>query len=154
MREAFGSRLPDGCHREFIQYTIALEGLYVIMLDSVSTQSNKARLCETRLDHLSTLLDHAGDRPVVMFMHHPPFEVTESAYPIQFEDWSEVDALAAIIAQHRNVVRVCCGHSHRSARGKIAGVNASTIPSMASDLRMGPPAEMSEVLPVYRFAGA
>jgi len=152
LRKAFESRLSNGCHPEFVQYAIALEGLYAIMLDSVSTQSNKARLCERRLDHFNTMLSDAGDRPVVVFMHHPPFEVTESSYPVQFEDWSEVDALAGIIAQHRNVLRVCCGHSHRSARGKIAGVDASTIPSMASDLRMGPPADMAEVLPVYRFA--
>jgi len=123
------------------------------MLDSVSTQSNKARLCETRLDHFRTMLTGAGDRPVAVFMHHPPFEVTESRYPIQFEDWSEVDALSGIISQHQNVRHVYCGHSHRSAKGKIAGVDASTIPSMASDLRMGPPAGNSEVLPVYRFAG-
>ena len=94
LRKAFESRLPDNCHSEFVQYAIVNEGLCAIMLDSVSTQSNKARLCETRLSHFSALLDEAGDRPVVVFMHHPPFEVTESAYPVQFEDWSEVDALA------------------------------------------------------------
>ena len=153
LRKAFESRLPDGCHPEFVQYAVALDGLYAIMLDSVSTQSNKARLCETRLDHFSSMLDDAGDRPVMVFMHHPPFEVTESSYPVQFEDWSEVDALAGIISRHQNVLSVYCGHSHRSAMGKIAGVDASTIPSMASDLRMGPPADISEVLPVYRFAG-
>ena len=153
LRKAFESRLPDNCHSEFVQYAIVNEGLCAIMLDSVSTQSNKARLCETRLSHFSALLAEAGDRPVVVFMHHPPFEVTESAYPVQFEDWSEVDALAEIVSRHRNVLNVYCGHSHRAAIGKIAGIGASTIPSMATDLRMGPPADLGEVLPVYRFAG-
>jgi len=153
LRNAFESRLPDNCHSEFVQYAIVNEGLCAIMLDSVSIESNKARMCETRLTHFQALLDAAGDRPVVVFMHHPPFEVTESSYPVQFEDWSEVDALAGIVSRHRNVLHVYCGHSHRAAKGKIAGIGASTIPSMATDLRMGPPADMGEVLPVYRFAG-
>lgn len=152
LRKAFQSRLPDGCHREFVQYPVALHGLHAIMLDSVSTQSNKARLCKARLEHFSSMLDDAGGRPVVVFMHHPPFEVTASRYPIQFEDWSEVDALAGIMSRHGNVRSVFCGHSHRSAEGKIAGVDASTIPSVASDLRMGPPADMPEIVPVHRFA--
>lgn len=151
-RAAFADRLPQDCHGEFIQYAIMNERLCVIMLDSVSTQSNKGRMCEARLAHFSAMLDDAGDRPVVVFMHHPPFEVTESSYPFQFEDWSNVEALSGIVSRHRNVRHIYCGHSHRTAKGKLADVGASTIPSMATDLRMGPPAGVQEVLPVYRFA--
>ena len=63
-----------------------------------------------------------------------------------------MDALADIMSRHGNVRSVFCGHSHRSAEGTIAGVDASTIPSVASDLQMGSPADMPEVVPVYRFA--
>lgn len=151
-RAAFANRLPDNCHNEFIQYATLGERFCTIMLDSVSTQSNKGRLCEARLTHFEAMLGDAGDRPVVVFMHHPPFEVTESNFPIQFEDWGEVDTFSGIISHRRNVKHIYCGHSHRTARGKVAGVEASTIPSIAADLRMGPPAGVQEVLPVYRFA--
>lgn len=153
LRAAFAHRLPETLHSEFVQYAIMRERECVIMLDSVSTQSNKGRLCEARLTHLTKMLDAAGDRKVVVFMHHPPFAVTESDYPCQFEDWSDVDAFSAIVAQHRTVSHIYCGHSHRTSRGKVAGIEASTIPSMASDLRMGPPAGVQDVLPVYRLGG-
>lgn len=152
-RAAFAGRLPDNCHDEFIQYAMATEHFCVVLLDSISTQSNKGRLCEARLAHFEAMLSDAGDRPVAVFMHHPPFEVKESNYPIQFEDWGEVDAFSRIVSQHRNVKNIYCGHSHRTARGMAAGVEASTIPSMATDLRMGPPADVQDILPVYRLAG-
>jgi 3',5'-cyclic AMP phosphodiesterase CpdA len=152
-RTAFAGCLPDNCHNEFIQYAMVCKRCCAIMLDSISTQSNKGRLCAARLAHFEAMLSDAGDRPVVVFMHHPPFEVTESNYPIQFEDWGEVDTFSGIISRHRNVKQIFCGHSHRTAKGKVASVDASTIPSMAVDLRMGPPAGLQEVLPVYRLAG-
>ena len=151
-RKAFAGHLPDHCHDEFVQYAVATEHCCALLVDSISTHSNKGRLCEARLAHFEALLDGAGDRPVAVFMHHPPFEVTESNYPVQFEDWGEVDAFSSIVAQHRNVKRIYCGHSHRTARGMVAGIEASTIPSMATDLRMGPPASVQDVLPVYRLA--
>ena len=151
LRAAFANRLPESCHGEFIQYSIVNDGWCVIMLDSISTQSNKGRLCETRLAHFSAMLDDAGDMPVIVFMHHPPFDVSVSTYPVQFEDWSDVDAFSGIISRHRNVRHVYCGHTHRTATGNIAGIGASTIPSLATDLRMDSPGTMQEVWPVYRF---
>ena len=150
-RDAFSDCLPESCHSEFIQYAISNGTHCAIMLDSISEHSNKGRLCEVRRAHFETMLDDAGDKQVIVFMHHPPFEVTESKYPIQFEDWSEVDAFAGVVERHGNILKVCCGHSHRTASGKVGGVGAATIPSIAEDLRLGPPATMEEILPVYGF---
>lgn len=154
LRTAFVDRLPEDCHAEFVQYAVMGEKTCVILLDSVSGQSNKGRLCEARLAHFSSLLDQAGDRQVAVFMHHPPFEVTESKYPVQFENWSEVDAFSSIVSQAGNVRHIYCGHSHRAAKGGLGEISASTIPSAASDLRMGPPVSVQEVLPLYRLAEA
>ena len=150
-RAAFADRLPENAHSEFLQYAVMGERYGAIMLDSVIAGHKKGRLCETRLAHFDAMLGDAGDRQVFVFMHHPPFEVTESSFPFQFEDWSDVDALAAIVSRHPNVRHIYCGHSHRTAKGRIADIETSTIPSVAVDLRMGPPAEMQEVLPVYRL---
>ena len=152
-RAAFARCLPENCHGEFVQYAIMRERVCAIMLDSVSTQSGKARLCEARLAHLGDMLDDAGDRPVVVFMHHPPFEIAEAPEPFQFEDRGNWEDFSSIVSQHPNVRHIYCGHSHRTASGKIAGINASTIPSIAADLRKGRPAGMQEVGPVYWLAG-
>jgi 3',5'-cyclic AMP phosphodiesterase CpdA len=141
---AFAARLPANCHREFVQYAIVREHACAIMLDTVSTQSKKGRLCKARLAHLGEMLNDAGNRQVVVFMHHPPFEIAEAPEPFQFEDRGNRDDFSGIVSRYRNARHIYCGHSHRTASGKIAGIDASTIPSVAADLRKGRPAGMQE----------
>ncbi len=144
LRAAFANRLPQNCHGEFIQYAIVREHMRAIMLDTLSTQSNKGRLCEARLAHLGEMLNDAGGRPVSVFMHHPPFEIAEAPVPFQFEDRGNRDDFSAILSRHRNIQHIYCGHSHQSASGTIAGIDASTIPSIAVDLRRGRLAALQE----------
>lgn len=156
LRAAFARYLPDNCHPEFIQYATPLnDDLYGIMLDSVSTESSNGRLCDARLDHFRELLGHAGDRQVVIFMHHPPFDVTEAdeRYRFQFEDRDCLAEFAGILSRHRNVRHIYCGHSHRASVGSVAGIPASIVPSIANDLRMGPPVEIHEICPAFDLAG-
>lgn len=145
-RAAFANRLPENCHGEFIQYAIAREQVCAIMLDTVSTQSNKGRMCKARLGHFDEMLNDAGGRAVVVFMHHPLFEIADAPEPFQFEDRSNRDDFSGIVSRHRNVQHIYCGHSHQTASGKIAGIDASTIPSIAVDLRKGRPAAMREAI--------
>lgn len=152
LRDAFADRLPANCHEEFVQYLISTEELCVIMLDTMSIDSNKGRLCRTRLDHLNGMLEEADGRPVVLFMHHPPFEIAVASVPFQFEDRANLAEFSEILSCHSNVRRVCCGHSHRAASGHIAGIAASTISSTAEDLRMDKPERMQELWPSHRLA--
>ncbi|MGI9462965.1 MAG: hypothetical protein ACR2OM_03445, partial [Aestuariivirgaceae bacterium] len=122
-----------------------------IMLETVSTHSNKGRLCPARIDHLQDMLEGTGGRPVTIFMHHPPFDVLAAPDPFQFEDPGNVDALAQTLSGHPNVRQIYCGHSHRAATGEIAGIAALTIPSIAQDLRKGPPVSLQTIAPNYRI---
>lgn len=152
LRDAFADRLPANCHEEFVQYLISIEELCVIMLDTMSTESNKGRLCRTRIDHLNGMLEQADGRPVVIFMHHPPFEIAVASVPFQFEDRANLAEFSEILSRHPNVRRIYCGHSHRTASGQIAGIAASTISSTAEDLRMDDPGCMQELWPSYQLA--
>src|SRR5258708_7594359 len=57
----------------FLQYT--LEGLPVrlIALDTLVPGKTHGELCAERLDWLEARLGE-GDRPTILFMHHPPFD--------------------------------------------------------------------------------
>ncbi len=151
LRAAFASLLPADCHAEFVQYAYMQQDLCLIMLDTVSEGSNKGQLCELRLAHLNQMLDNAGDRQLMIFMHHPPFDVTAAADPFQFESRGNAAAFAGILSQHPKVRHVYCGHSHRAASGMVGGVPASTIPSMAEDLRQGPVVSMEKITPLYHI---
>ena len=151
LRVAFANHLPDNCHPEFIQYMTELEGNCLLMLDTISNESNKGRLCDERLTHLAGMLDQADGKPVTIFMHHPTFEITASRYPFQFEDRANADAFAAIVGQHANISAVRCGHTHRQAIGSVSGATALTIPSMAEDLRLGDAVGLEVIAPVLQL---
>ena len=152
LRETFAQHLPASCHEKFLQYMVSTGKLCVIMLDTASTESNKGRLCRDRLDHLNDMLEQADGRPVVVFMHHPPFEIAVASVPFQFEDRANLAEFSEILSRHSNVRRICCGHSHRTASGQVVGISASTISSTAKDLRMDEPGCMQELWPSYQLA--
>ncbi len=65
-------------------------------------------------------------------MHHPPFDTG-----IGFMDRIGLagrEALAALLARHRNVERVVCGHVHRPVHVRFAGTVASICPSPAHQI--------------------
>ncbi len=152
LRDAFADHFPANCHEEFVQYLVSTEKFCVIMLDTMSIESNKGRLCRARLDHLSGMLEEADGRPVVIFMHHPPFEIAVASVPFQFEDRANLVEFTEILSRHSNVCRIYCGHSHRTANGQVAGIVASTISSTAEDLRMDEPESLQELWPSYKLA--
>lgn len=145
-RAAFADLVPANCHERFVQYVLRTPENALIMLDTVSADSNMGRLCPARLAHFEDLLRASADVPAVIFMHHPTFEITASKYPLQFEDAGNAQTFAEIVARHPNVRSIHCGHSHRLATGKVADVDAATVPSLAADLRLGGPLDANDIV--------
>ena len=136
MQEAF----PEACAvldgTSYLQYVVDLDAARLVFLDTSSSETNKGRLCETRLAHLDDQLDSA-DRPVLLFMHHPPFEVTTAPEPFQFEARELVEKLAQVLAKHPPLVGIFAGHMHRHFETTWANVPALTMTAGAIDLRKG-----------------
>lgn len=149
LRDVFADHLPDNCHPEFIQYMTEQEDNCLLMLDTVSVETNKGQLCDERLTHLAGMLDQADGKPVTIFMHHPTFEITASRYPFQFE--TGADAFAGVVGRYPNIGSVRCGHTHRQATGEVAGIAALTIPSIAEDLRLGDAVGPDVIAPVLQL---
>ena len=114
----------------FVQFSVAVGDLQLIALDTVSTGASAGFLCEKRLAWLAQELHiHAG-RPVVVAMHHPPFQTLISHMDaIGLLDGA--DELEALVALYPNVERIICGHLHRSIQVRFGGTIAATVPSPA-----------------------
>ena len=125
--------LGDG---EFVQYSVGLgggvggQGLRLLALDTVEPGASHGRLCTRRLQWLSDALDRHRGEPVVIAMHHPPFE-TLIGHMDRIGLLEGADALAEILAAHPTVERVICGHLHRTIYSRIGGAVVSTAPSPA-----------------------
>ena len=133
----------------FVQYEIDVPPIRLIALDTLSERSNMGEFCKKRADSLRKALQRDNNKPCVLFMHHPPFEIKGSKYPWQFENMEAINRITSTIAGQKHVVAVFCGHSHRISRGMLAGVPASTVPSVALDLRLGDLPEAALDSPVF-----
>ena len=121
--------LGDG---EFVQYSVGLgdSGLRLLALDTVEAGASHGRLCIKRLQWLADALDRHRGEPVVIAMHHPPFE-TLIGHMDRIGLLEGADALAEILALHPTVERVVCGHLHRTIYCRVGGAVVSTAPSPA-----------------------
>ncbi|MEJ7603604.1 MAG: phosphodiesterase [Kofleriaceae bacterium] len=127
-RAAFRNVFGGG---EFIQFTFDVGPLRVIALDTNDPGEPGGRLCATRLDWLATQLATAGDRPVILALHHPPFVTGLPAMDACGLAEADAEALVAIVARHPRIERVICGHVHRPMTTRFAHTVAMTSPSVA-----------------------
>ena len=125
--------------REFVQYAVDDLPMRLVMLDTVVPGEPYGELCARRLAWLDATLAAAPDRPTIVAMHHPPFVCGIGHMDAII--LRDIPAFAAVIARHRQVRRILCGHHHRSVFAPFAHAIASIGPSVAHqvelDLRAG-----------------
>jgi 3',5'-cyclic AMP phosphodiesterase CpdA len=150
LREAFsacGYVAPDS---DFIDYAIDDYPVRLIALDTLSSGSNKGDFCAERVRRLIDLIDAETTKPIAVFTHHPPFEVTVGPDPIHFETPEIMSRLRQALQHSGRVVAVFSGHVHRAAAGHVASIQATVMPCIATTLRKGEyPAQM-KMRPVYQ----
>lgn len=129
LRRAFPGQAWLG-QEGFIQYAVDIGGLRLIALDTVVPGHSEGALCEERLQWLERQLAASEGRPVVIAMHHPPFQ-TLIGHMDRIGLLQGAPELEALIARHPNVQRVICGHLHRSIQVAFGGTVAMTSPAPA-----------------------
>ena len=133
LRDLGGAELEGG----FLIYSIDGFPVRLIAMDTHNRESRIGTTCSVRLCILEELLKDQPDTPTALFMHHPPFEVTTSKYPFQFDDPVLADAFLRLVAQHKQVVHLFCGHMHRQFGVELETCFASVTPSLPPDNRLG-----------------
>lgn len=116
-------------HPTFVQYAIDDHDIRLIMLDSVIPGEGAGELCAERLAWLDATLSAQPHRPSIVVLHHPPFSCGSLVMDrIMLRDSA---AFASVIARHRQVQRILCGHHHRSMNAMVAHCVACVAPSVA-----------------------
>jgi 3',5'-cyclic AMP phosphodiesterase CpdA len=81
LHEAFLARRYLSPHTDFVEYAIDDYPVRLIALDTLSSRNNKGDFCRERVRHLIEMIDSEISKPIAVFTHHPPFEVTVGARP-------------------------------------------------------------------------
>lgn len=114
----------------FVQYSVRVGALRLLALDTCVPGESHGALCKERLAWLEQQLDACRGEPVVIAMHHPPFQ-TLIGHMDEIGLLQGAEALEALVARHPNVERVICGHLHRAIDVRFGGTIASTSPAPA-----------------------
>ncbi|MDJ0613670.1 MAG: phosphodiesterase [Rhizobiaceae bacterium] len=141
-RENFLSVFPETPVSEngHVQRIIDTDTHRLILLDTLDGPpydyplSHRGMLCEKRLAWLDEQLASAGNLPVVIFMHHHPHDVGFRAMDtIQLVN---SDEFYAVLARHKNVQHISCGHVHRTISGSHRGIPFSVFKSTVGQMPM------------------
>ncbi len=151
MNEAFSLDRHSPPDADFLHYAAMVGDVRLVSVDTVHEEGGRpGNLCARRLALLDETLGEAPDVPTALFMHHPPFDVLTSSQPFQFIEREPVEKLTEILKAHTQIIRIFCGHAHRCYTTEVAQVKASTMPSVAVDLRLGDYPEAMQDQPLYQ----
>ena len=142
---------------KFIDYAIEDYPIRLIAVDTKSVHGNKGDFCLERAERLIAAIDADASKPVVVFTHHPPFEVPVGPEAVNFETPEMMARLRdAILLRSERVAAILSGHVHRDTSGHVGSIPATVVPPVATRLRWGDyPAEMQStpVYHVHRLSG-
>ena len=134
-REAFLEVFKDTVTDEngFVQRVIDFDDCRAVLLDTLFAppydfpNSHSGLLCAKRLEWLDRQLETAGDKPVLLFMHHPP-HATGFTGMDQIRLVNEVE-FYDLVKKRGNVLHIFAGHVHRTISGSSRGIPFSVFKS-------------------------
>jgi 3',5'-cyclic-AMP phosphodiesterase len=99
----------------------------IVAVDQIVPGETHGMLTPEHADWLDRTLAQAPDKPTIVALHHPPF----LTHDLLFDNIGLLDAdlFADVIARHRQVARIICGHHHRVAVGQAAHAPVIVAPS-------------------------
>ncbi len=148
LRTAFSDHTYLPANGDFLHYTVEDYALRLVAIDSTAPGERKGVFCRARQAWLDETLGRAAERPTLLFIHHPPFDIDDH-YIGGYRRPEEAEALAAVVGRHRQVARLTCGHVHCPTERPWAGTVATTMPSVAVDVRKGVDESAAREQPIY-----
>lgn len=126
--------LPSTVMDNFVQYSISAGDAQILCLDTQKTGSAAGEMCPMRRAWVKKALQTAKDRPIYIFMHHPPMAL---GLPMQDQAMMEEgQSFLDLLAEFTCVKYLFIGHVHRAVIGNAHGIPFAT---MRSVLYQAPP---------------
>ena len=107
----------------------------LVSFDTSCDRNNQGEITIEKLSIFSKILNKERNIPTVIFMHHPPFNISlSSSKIIEFNSQDLLPKFRKILSSNNNIVGLFCGHIHRNFKSKIGNVISYTLPPVALDL--------------------
>jgi 3',5'-cyclic AMP phosphodiesterase CpdA len=115
-------------------FVVDLGEVVLVALDTTVRGEAHGALGVTQLEWLDATLERLAAKPVLIAMHHPPFET--GIWWMDAMGLEGAAEFAEVIGRHANARRVICGHIHRSVTATIGGAIVSVAPSTGQQIRL------------------
>ena len=119
---------------KFLNYVVEDFPIRLVALDSVAAGERKGVFCAQRLAWLENTLVQEPEKSTVLFIHHPPLDISDH-YLDGYRNPTDTADLRALVSRHSQVKGLLCGHVHFFHCEPWAGTMVTTMPSVALDLR-------------------
>jgi len=138
----------------FVQESRVMPDGYLLFLDTNEPNMASGHYCSRRREWLSNKLAQAGDAPVYLFMHHPPFPThIQGLDDIGLADSPE---FGETVAGYRTIRHLFLGHLHRPMAGSWRDIPYTCVKAVnhqsALDFRPGQELMGSHEPPHYAVA--
>jgi len=135
-RAAFARHFPKvPINGGFLQYCVRLDGLRVVVLDTLEIGRHGGGFCEDRARWLKAQLALDPVTPTVIVMHHPPIDAG-IAWMSGGDDEPWVRRFVDAISGHRQIRAIWCGHLHRPIASSWHGITVTVCPASAAQLAL------------------
>jgi 3',5'-cyclic-AMP phosphodiesterase len=151
LRAAFSARGYLAPASQFIDYAVEDFPVRLIALDTLKPGGNRGEFRPEQLRRLLELIDAEPGKPIAVFTHHPPFEVTVGPDRFHFERPESMARLREALLHCGRIIAVFSGHVHRAAAGQVGQIPASVVPCIATTLRKGEYPLPMKSRPIYHL---
>lgn len=101
----------------FVQSSVDLPIGRILLLDTIKPGAHEGFFCEARRKWLEDQLKEAGELPVFICLHHPPFTLEVPHIDRYTMDAADAKAMSDIFRRATNIKYMFFGHVHRNVSG-------------------------------------
>ena len=125
-------------NNDYVIYSINEFDIKFVFFDTIDPSSNSGHLNEKKINLLREELNLYINSPVIIFMHHPPFDfILNNKNYNKFNEKSAILKLQEIFINYNNICNIFSGHIHRNVENLIEKITCKTVAPTALDLRFG-----------------
>lgn len=153
MINAYAAEFKNLIDNNFMIYAVDEYPIRLISFDSLAPSGPKGDLNKIKLKILEKILNQVPEKPSLIFMHHPPFDVSNYGERIvEYKRPTSINKLYNLLKNHKQIAGIFCGHIHRSFSKDIYSFKGSVAPPIALDLSNEKPSVCQKVdQPIYHL---
>lgn len=133
LMEVFEDKLSEVALGAPITYVVDNFPIKLASVDTTTSDDNRGLLDFKKIAAIDEILSMNQDQPVILFSHHPPFNLSSDDLPhFEFVNENSIRLFYELVDRHSQIVALLCGHYHRPVRKRIGLFDASIAPPVCN----------------------